>query len=62
MCCASSSTEDLCLYSEVNITCAASGVDVVTIDCNDLNATLECSFNSGLLHPCEQVKYEHNIT
>ena len=21
-----------------------------------------CSFNSGPLHPCEQVKYEHNIT
>ena len=50
-------------HAEVNITCAASDVAVVTIDCSDLDAALEYSFNSGPLRPCELIRTcEHNIT
>ena len=46
-----------CLHSEPNITCVASGMAEVTIDCEGIEegSNVQCSFDNGRLHPCMPV-------
>ena len=43
----------LIFHLELSLTCTASGISEVTIDCEGIeDATLQCSFNSGPLYQC----------